>query len=94
MTEKYENDGAEEELTVELLRIVFDAAVLACAHLKKIIDLFFGADTVRIVDITLMAGDRDDLCTKLGRFLADAPGHVAVAGRNDRLPCQRIALIL
>ena len=71
------------EFETELVRIHLDVGIAACTDLKQVVQLFLGVDAVRIIDITVMAGDGDDLAAKLCDLGGCAPCNVTVAGENE-----------
>ena len=67
--------------------------VLADAAAANFLDLLDAVevDAVRIVDVTVGIGERDDLRAQLGRLFAGVDGHVAGAGDHDRCAVEALA---
>ena len=51
---------------------------------QHIIDLFSG-NAVRIIDIAVRAGDRDDFCTQFGSLCGSSPSDVSETGDSNSL---------
>ncbi|CAN3972242.1 UDP-4-amino-4-deoxy-L-arabinose--oxoglutarate aminotransferase, partial [Dysosmobacter welbionis] len=83
-----------EEFHAELLRIVLYPVAAAGAHLHQIRDLLLRGYAVRIIDISVRAGQCHHLGPQLRGLLTDAPGHVAEARAGDGLARDPLSLVL
>ena len=83
-----------EELYAELVCVILYAVAAGSTHLEHIVDLLFGDNAVRIVDVTVGTCEGDDLCAELGSLLGYAPGNVTEAGDTDDLAFDGVVLML
>lgn len=85
---------SREEFDAEFIGIVLDAVAAAIAHFDKVIDLFLRSDAVRVIDVAVRTGQRNDFGAQFCSFLANAPSYVAEAGSGDCLALDVLAASL
>jgi len=83
-----------EELAAELVSIVLSLVAAGSAHLEQIVDLFFGDDSVGIIDISVGAGDGNDLGAEFSSLLADAPSDLTETGNGNGLALDVVIFML
>ena len=83
---------ARDEFAAELVGIILDDIPAACAHLEHIVDLL-ALDAVGVVDVSVGAGEGEDLAAQLGDLERRAPCDIAEAGEAEGLAFDVFALV-
>ena len=83
-----------EEGHAKPVGVVLNPVAAGCTHLEKEVNLFIGGDAVRIVDISVGAGDGNNLAAELVDLLYGTPSNVTEAGDCKGLSLDVIAEIL
>ena len=79
---------ARVKLHAEFLRVVLYPIPPAVAHFQQIVDLFLCRNPLRIVHITVRAGNGHHLAAQLRDLRHRAPAYVAKARQREGLACK------
>src|SRR5699024_2687028 len=85
---------AREELYAELISIVLNFVAAGSSHLKHVVDLLFGYNSIRIVDVSIRTRQGNGLSAQLSKLLCSAPCYVAESGKSNGLTFDGIVLML
>ena len=81
------------ELNAELIRVILDFIPAAVTHFDKVSNFFRSRHAIRVIDVSIRAGEGHDFRAQFGSLLADSPGHVAEASAGDGFTLHGIILM-
>ena len=85
---------AWEEFNTKLVSVVLNLVTAGSTHFEQVSNLFFGYDTIWIVDVAVWTGKGDNLSASFSHLGANAPSNVTETGNCYGLAFESVIIVL